>query len=259
MQNTLEFTDLLRLIDERSTAFRAVVASAPDLDVQVPSCPEWKLFDLVRHLGGGDRFWAAIVGAGPADGPPAEAAAARAALVLPREREALVAWLDESTRQLLDALREAGPDAGCWAWWEDVQSPLTAGTVARHRAQESAVHTYDARLALGEPRPLPDEVALDGVEEFLTTCVATASPWPHKPAAIDFRSTEGPVWRLTLDGSGARVARLPLAADTAAEAAALGTASELILFLYNRITADSLRIDGDAVLFDQLRDWDPHA
>ncbi|MFD0354235.1 maleylpyruvate isomerase family mycothiol-dependent enzyme [Streptomyces sp. NPDC127110] len=257
MQNTLEFTDLLRLIDERSTAFRAVVASAPDLDVQVPSCPEWTLFDLVRHLGGGDRFWAAIVGAGPADGPPAGAAEARAALVVPREREALAAWLDESTRQLLDALREAGPDGGCWAWWEDVQSPLTAGTVARHRVQESAVHTYDAQLALGEPRPLPDEVALDGLEEFLTTCVATSSPWPHKPAAIDFRTAEGPVWRLTLDGSGARVARLPLAAEATAEACVLGTASELIFFLYDRITADSLRIDGDAELFDRLREWEP--
>ncbi|AZM87297.1 MULTISPECIES: maleylpyruvate isomerase family mycothiol-dependent enzyme [Streptomyces] len=259
MQNTLEFTDLLRLIDERSSAFRAVVASAPDLDVQVPSCPEWTLADLVQHLGGGDRFWAAIVGAGPADGPPAEAAAARAALVVPREREALVAWLDESTRQLLDALRKAGPDGGCWAWWEELQSPLTAGTVARHRVQESAVHTHDAQLALGEPKPLPDVVALDGVEEFLTTCVATVSPWPHKPAALDFRTTEGPVWRLTLDGSGARAARLPLPAGTAAEAGVLGTASELILFLYNRITADSLRVDGDAVLFDQLRDWDPQA
>ncbi|MGE7391508.1 maleylpyruvate isomerase family mycothiol-dependent enzyme [Streptomyces sp. NPDC004126] len=259
MQNTLEFTDLLRLIDERSTAFRAVVASAADLDVQVPSCPEWKLSDLVRHLGGGDRFWAAIVSAGPADGPPAGAVEARAALVVPTEREALVAWLEESTRQLLEALREAGPDAGCWAWWEELQSPLTAGTVARHRAQESAVHTWDAGLSLGEPRPLPQEVALDGVEEFLTTCVATISPWPHKPAAIDFRTTEGPVWRLTLDGSGARAARLPLGADATAEAGVLGTAGELILFLYNRVTADSLRIDGDAELFDRLRDWDPRA
>jgi len=36
---TLEFADLLRLIGERSTAFRAAVASAPSLDVQVPTCP----------------------------------------------------------------------------------------------------------------------------------------------------------------------------------------------------------------------------
>lgn len=43
MEKTLEFPELLRLIDERSTAFRAAVAAAPSLDVQVPTCPEWTL------------------------------------------------------------------------------------------------------------------------------------------------------------------------------------------------------------------------
>lgn len=55
MEKTLEFPDLLRLIDERSTAFHAAVASAPSLDVQVPTCPEWTLFDLAQHIGEGRR------------------------------------------------------------------------------------------------------------------------------------------------------------------------------------------------------------
>ncbi|MER7707464.1 maleylpyruvate isomerase family mycothiol-dependent enzyme [Kitasatospora sp. NPDC097605] len=263
MHKTPEFPDLLRLIDERSTAFRATVAAAPSLDAQVPTCPEWTLFDLVRHLGGGDRFWAAIVGAGPAGAPPAEAVAARAALEVPREREALVAWLEESTRLLLDVLREAGPDAGCWAWWSGLQTPRTAGGVARHRVQESAVHTYDAQLAAGTPRPLPADVALDGVEEFLFTCVASPSAWPHKPTTFDFHATEGRSWRLTVDGDGARSARLP--APTAAtgedpDAAGVsvqGTASELVVYLYDRIPAESLHLDGDAGLLDLLRAWEP--
>ena len=48
MAKTLEFPVLLRLIDERSVAFRAAVASAPSIDVQVPTCPEWTLLDLVQ-------------------------------------------------------------------------------------------------------------------------------------------------------------------------------------------------------------------
>jgi hypothetical protein len=40
---TLDFPVLLRLVDERSTAFRAAVASAPTLDMQVPTCPGWTL------------------------------------------------------------------------------------------------------------------------------------------------------------------------------------------------------------------------
>ncbi|MFB7266573.1 maleylpyruvate isomerase N-terminal domain-containing protein, partial [Streptomyces nojiriensis] len=40
-----------------------------------PSCPEWTLFDLVHHPGTGQRWWAAIVAAGPAEAPPAKDAA----------------------------------------------------------------------------------------------------------------------------------------------------------------------------------------
>jgi uncharacterized protein (TIGR03083 family) len=261
VEKHLEFPDLLRLIDERSTAFRAAVAAAPSLDAQVPSCPEWTLFDLVKHLGGGDRFWAAIVGAGPADAPPAEATAERAALELPREREALLAWLAASTQLLLNALREAGPESGCWTWWPASQSPRTSGGVARHRTQETAVHTYDAQLTGGAPQPLPVELALDGVEEFLFTVCATPSAWPHKPTAFDFHAAEGRSWRLTVDGDGARATRIP--APTAATGEAMdaagasvhGTASELVLYLYDRTPADS--VHGDAGLLDLLRAWEP--
>ena len=82
MTTTLEFAVLLRLIDERSTALRAAVASAPSLDVQVPTCPEWTLFDLVQHLGEGRRSWAATVAAGPA----AAKSASEGAPAAPRER-----------------------------------------------------------------------------------------------------------------------------------------------------------------------------
>ncbi|MEV7415484.1 maleylpyruvate isomerase family mycothiol-dependent enzyme [Streptomyces sp. NPDC089919] len=259
MEKNLEFPDLLRLIDERSSAFREAVADAPSLDVPVPTCPGWTLFDLVQHLGGGDRFWAAIVGAGAADGPPAEAVAARAALELPREREVLLPWLAASTELLLSALREAGPDADCWAWWSGLQTPRTVGGVAQHRVQESAVHTYDARLAAGVTQPLPEDVALDGVEEFLFSCVATSSAWPHKPTTFDFEATEGRAWRLTVDGDGARSARLPAPAtgEDAAAVSVRGTASELVLYLYDRIPVDSLHLEGDAGLLDLLRAWEP--
>ncbi|MFF9623838.1 maleylpyruvate isomerase family mycothiol-dependent enzyme [Streptomyces griseosporeus] len=263
MEKNPDFPDLLRLIDERSTAFRAAIAAAPSLDAPVPTCPGWTLFDLVKHLGGGDRFWAAIVGAGPADAPPAEATAARAAVEVPREREALLACLTASTQLLLSALREAGPDAGCWAWWSPLQTPRTSGGVARHRVQETAVHTYDAQLAQGAPQALPVETALDGVEEFLFTCVATPSAWPHKPTTFDFHAAEGRSWRLTVDGDGARSARIPApTAATGEEADAAGvsvrgTAGELVLYLYDRIPSDSLHVEGDAGLLDLLRAWEP--
>ncbi|MEU0008005.1 maleylpyruvate isomerase family mycothiol-dependent enzyme [Streptomyces sp. NPDC006314] len=264
MQNTLSFPDLLRMIDERSSAFRAAVTAAPSLDVQVPTCPEWTLFDLAQHLGEGRRAWAATIAAGP---DATAKSAPQGDPVAPREREALLAWLVASTQQLLDALREAGPDRGCWTWWGKSQSPQTCAAAARRQLHEIAVHTYDAQLTLGAPQPLPDEVALDGVEEFLSTICTTTVPWPHEPAAVDYHASEGRSWRNWLSEDGARAVRLPTPVTPAAtgaggdpdaaDASARGTANELVLALYGRIPLDSLKLDGNRRLFDQLVAWDP--
>ncbi|MFI0981997.1 maleylpyruvate isomerase N-terminal domain-containing protein [Streptomyces sp. NPDC021093] len=261
MTTPLEFAALLRLIDERSTAFRAAVAAAPSLDAQVPTCPEWTLFDLVQHLGEGRQAWAATVAAGPA----AAKSAPEGAPAAPQGREALLDWSAASTQQLLDALREAGPDRGCWTWWGASQSPQTSGAVARYQFQEIAVHTYDAQLAVGAPHPqsLPDEVALDGVDEFLSTCCATTSPWPHKPAAVATHATEGHSWHLSLSSDGARITHLPTTAvgeaPNAPDASLQGTAGELVLALYGRTPVDSLKLDGNRRLLDLLWAWEPEA
>ncbi|MBM2620671.1 maleylpyruvate isomerase family mycothiol-dependent enzyme [Actinoplanes sp. LDG1-06] len=239
---------ILELIDERSAAFRAAVAAAPSLDVPVPSCPGWTLADLVGHIGNGRRKWAAIVAAGPADTPVAWEAV--------EPGEDVDAWLAESTRLMLDALREAGPEQGCWTWWGDSQSPQNCGAAARHQLQEIAVHTYDAQLAGGAPQPLPDEVALDGVDEFLRTCASTTSPWPHAPATLDHRVTGGRTWRLWLSADGARLGE---PTDAPADGTLEGTANELVLLFYGRVELDSLKLDGDRRIYQQLIDWDPSA
>ncbi|MFC5943108.1 maleylpyruvate isomerase N-terminal domain-containing protein [Micromonospora harpali] len=91
------FSDHLRLISERSTAFRAAVAAAPSLDMQVPTHPERTLFDLVQHVGMGRRKSAAIVAAGPADTPP-EKSAWDDGTGAPREREGPAGLVDRVGR-----------------------------------------------------------------------------------------------------------------------------------------------------------------
>jgi uncharacterized protein (TIGR03083 family) len=261
----LEFPEVLRLIEDRSAAFRAAIASAPDLDVQVPTCPDWTVRDLAQHLGDGRRRQAAIVAAGPGAEPPAKTDP-KGAQTAPRDREALDAWLAESTELLLGVLREAGPDRGCWTWWGRSQAPQTSGAVARHQIQELAVHTYDAQLTLGAAQPLPTDVAVEGVDEFLTTVSATTVPWPFKPATIDLHATEGRSWRLTLDADGVRCADLAdladlgdLDADTqSADLVMRGSASDLVLYCYDRIPLSSLEIVGNPEPMEQLAEWDPN-
>jgi uncharacterized protein (TIGR03083 family) len=251
VQASLDFEDLLRLIDERSTAFRAVIAAAPSLDSTVPTCPDWTLFELAQHLGAGRRAWAATIDAGPDATAKSTGQNAQA----PQEREILLSWLEESVQLMLNSLRQAGPTRGCWTWWGKSQSPQTCGAVARHQLQEIAVHTYDAQLTVGAPQPIPTEVALDGVEEFLSTIGTTTVAWPHPPAAVDYHALEGGSWRNEMSEQGARLT-MP-ADESPADTVVRGTASELVLAFYGRIPLDSLTIDGNRQLLDQLVEWDP--
>jgi uncharacterized protein (TIGR03083 family) len=257
VHNTLEFPEVLRLIDNRSVAFRAALASAPDLDVQVPTCPDWTLRDLAQHLGDGRRRQAAIVAAGPGAAPPAKTDP-KGAPTAPRDREALDAWLAESTELMLDAMRAAGPDRGCWTWWGRSQAPETSGAVARHQIQEIAVHTYDVQLTQGAAQPLPADVAVEGVDEFLTTVAATTVPWPFPPATIDLHAAEGRSWRLTLDAGGVRCDDLTTGAEPG-DMVIRGRASDLVLYFYDRLPLDGLEITGDAEPMERLAEWDPNA
>jgi uncharacterized protein (TIGR03083 family) len=250
VHNALGFSDLLRLIDDRSAAFRAAIAAAPSLDAKVPTCPEWTLADLAWHIGERRQIWAATVAAGPA-----EARATPEIEPVPQDRAALLTWLEKSTQALLDALTEAGPDRECWVGWTDSQSGRTTGAVARRQVPEIAVHTYDAQLAIGEPRPLPEEVALDGVEEFLFTCNATTFPWPHEPAVLGYTATEGRSWALRLSEKGARAEQL--SGPSEADLVAVGTASNIVLTMYGRVDLDVLKFDGDVEVLNRLVAWEP--
>ncbi|MFB6609013.1 maleylpyruvate isomerase N-terminal domain-containing protein [Agromyces sp. NPDC056379] len=259
MHNILTFHDQLRLINERSAAFRAAVAAAPSLNIRMRTHPERTLFEHVQHVGMGRRKAAAIVTAGPADAPPDESAWG-GGTDTPREHEALLSWWVESVEHLEGVLREAGPDRDCWTWWADSPSPQTSGAWARRQLHEIAVHTYDVQLTVGSPQPIPERIALDGFDDCQFTLCATTVAWPHDPAVVDYHATEGHSWRLRLSNDGAQVAHLtPAAGDgpDTTDASARGTASDLVLFFYGRIPLDSLTFEGDRRIFDQLAAWDP--
>jgi uncharacterized protein (TIGR03083 family) len=246
MTSTPSFPQLLSLVEERSAVLRDAVAAAPDLETPVPGCPEWTLRDLVAHLGRVHRFWSVVVKAGPADGPPREA------IGDPEPHADLLEWSAESTRLLLAALGEVGPDAPCWTWWAPSDAPMTAGAVARHQVEEAAVHAYDAQEAIGKPEALPAAVAIDGVAEFLLVTFGAEGPWPYRPARVVFAAAEGPSWTLDLTPDGAQLDP-PASGDPVATVH--GTASDILLALFGRVPLDRLSIDGDAALIADLQRW----
>ena len=250
------FAGMLTLIEDRSAALRTAAVQA-GLTAQVPGCPDWSVQDLVTHLAEVQRFWAAAVAAGPADGPPGEDQVDRV------PGADLMAWSADSTAALLGALREAGPDRPCWTWWAESgappptsPAPSNSGAVARHQVQEAGVHAFDAQEAGGRAEPLPAEVAADGLGEFLTVGMASMGPWPHRPGTVTLAAAGGPAWLVELSGEGARaVPEGTAGGGGAADARVRGSASDLVLALYGRHLAGDLAVDGDQELADQLLHW----
>jgi uncharacterized protein (TIGR03083 family) len=247
---TLHFDEMLSLIEDRSAVLREAAATAP-AGAQVPACPDWQTSDLVTHLGEVQRWWAAVVAAGPATEPPDDAA------IEGRTPSGdLLAWSADCTADLLAALRRAGPDLDCWTWWMESSAPATSGAVARHQVQEAAVHARDAQETAGYAEPLPEAIATDGVAEFLTTCLGACGPWKLAPAQIALQASGGPSWLLDLSEKGAVV--IPgEPAGSPPTAAATGSASDLVLALYGRVDLGTLQLSGDRGVLGQLIEWGP--
>ena len=242
---TPPYPELLSLVDERSSALRD--AAAGNLEARVPGCPDWKVRDLVEHLGEVHRFWAATVLAGPSDTPPSAAA------IGDRTPSGdLFAWSAESTRLLVDALRDTDPDRGCWTWWGASGAPMTAGAVARHQVQEAAVHAYDAQDAAGRAEPVPAAIAVDAVPEFLQVSLGSLGKWPHRPARLALSAVEGPTWLLDLTPEGATPDPAPSGEPVATVRA---SASDLLLILFKRIGLDAVTITGDRAVVGELLSW----
>ncbi|WP_329137965.1 maleylpyruvate isomerase family mycothiol-dependent enzyme [Streptomyces sp. NBC_01476] len=257
----LTYPQWLELIEDRSAALRraAEASLAADPPARVPGCPDWTARDLVTHLGGVQRFWAAAVAAGPAGQPPAQEAVRDSRPANPGPVDNLLEWSAGSTAVLLDALRTAGPDAGCWTWWAESSTPATSGAVARHQMQEAAVHARDAQETADAAEPLPSALAVDALDEMLHVGFAMMDGWPHAPARVVLAADEGPAWTLILDATGASVVRGGPGGGPAAGAVLAGPAGDLLLSLYRRLAWDgpSLRVTGDPDLVRQLVVWPP--
>jgi uncharacterized protein (TIGR03083 family) len=247
--NTPKFSELLNLIEDQARAFRAAAAvAAPDFDARVPACPEWNVGQLVAHLGEVHRSWAANAEVGGSKPASDEARGS----VEPSGD--LLDWSANSTQILLDALRRAGPDKPCWTWWGFSASPQTVGAVARHQVQEAAVHAWDAQNATGRAEPIPADIAIDSIDEFLVVTLGAMReyvPWPHQPTRFRLETPDGSAWTVELSRDGVTVGNN--AGEV--EATASGSASDLILALYGRIPLDRLTVNGDRGVLERLFTW----
>ncbi len=154
-------------------SLRSAAASA-GLDDPVPSCPGWKVADLVTHTGEVYLHKAAVMREEkwPDPWPPQD---------LPADPFAV---LDLGYRDVTAEFGARGPDEPSLTWYEPEQ---TVGFWIRRMAQETVVHRMDAELAAGGPlTPAPDDLAVDGVDEVLKRFLEYGSArWPDEYATVE--------------------------------------------------------------------------
>jgi uncharacterized protein (TIGR03083 family) len=230
-------------------AFRAAVGQEGALASPVPSCPGWTVEDLVRHLGGIYVYVASHAGRG-ATSAPDEVDRGAPAGVDP------LTWWDERFAALITLLDGLDPGLPAWNW---APQPKKAEFWHRRMAHETAVHRWDAQMAVALNEPIEAKLAADGITEVLDTWLpAGRRRGPlDRHGVVALRATDvEEVWDVRLRGEGVAL----LDTDTLFDdddhherAVATGTASDLLLALYGRVPFEVLDVAGDASLLEALR------
>jgi uncharacterized protein (TIGR03083 family) len=237
----------------------ADAAERASLDASVPSCPGWRVRDLLTHVGYVHRWatgyvveahlkWVDRMGeeellrAGP---PDAE----------------LTGWFRAGHADLVSALRAADPALRCWTFL-DAPSPLAFW--ARRQAHETAIHRADAQLAAAPGEAVsgyPAALAADGIDELVTGFGGRKpAKLADSPATLVIRAEDGTgpaCWTVVMGHPDARAFRgAPPGGDPSAGryCEVSGLAADLYLALWNRRPADGLDVRGDAEVLATWRD-----
>jgi uncharacterized protein (TIGR03083 family) len=132
-----------------------------DLRAPVPSCPDWTLGMLLRHVGGGHR-WAEEMVRTRATGFLADDQVRK--LDGDDSADVPATWLMDGATRLAHTLRTAGPGTKVW-------TPLDLdGTTSfwdRRFAHETLIHRADATLAADTEFTVAEDVALDAIDEWM--------------------------------------------------------------------------------------------
>lgn len=226
----MELEEYLPLLQKTNCRFDDAAAEAVlahGWAARVPGCPDWRLGDLVRHLAEVQHFWGWVVRTRAGD---------PSAYPEPPEHpdDELLGWIAAQHAELETALAGAGPAERVWTWapQQDV------AFVLRRQLQEAVVHTADVEQVLGDVRPIPARIGLDGLDEWLEVMVPGALPDgpPDTAHPVVFHAVDAGAERTLFPGSRP----FPIAALT-------GTAGDLLLSVWRRVPLEVLTVDGDGL------------
>ena len=229
-------------------AARLRFIAAENLSAPVPSCPEWTVTELVRHVAVVylHKTEAMRRGAWPSPWPPDVSG------------EGPLDLFDRAYAGLVAEFAARKPDEPTVTWYQPEQ---TVGFWLRRMAQETVIHRVDAELALAAPfAPIPDDLAVDGIDEVLVRFLDFGSKeWTEdfgdRLASCDGRvvlvRSGGAAWSARLEPTGVTV--------TSGEAdqhhaTADGDPTHVLLWLWRRVGDEAVRLEGDPALIGKVRE-----
>ncbi len=219
-------------------------AEATGFDAQVPTCPEWTVRDLLRHMGEVHRWSRSHVLTQP------ESIIQEDFALYPQEDAELLAWFRTGHAELLQALEAADPDA---AYVSFLPGELKGTRFwARRQAHETTIHRVDAQAVTGMVSPSTTEFAVDGIEEMLHGFLARRPSRlkTTEPYTFVLVSTDHPqAWRVSVDAEGASTTDDPGEGGTRV----YGSAFDLYLLLWNRRPLEGLEVQGPAEPLEHYR------
>src|SRR4051794_37542470 len=222
-----EYLPVLRRANARVADAAAEAGLGDGGAAHVPGCPDWNLADLVWHLAEVQHFWGWVVrtrAQDPSDYPEPDR----------KPDEELLAFLLACSAELEVALDGADPAEPVWTW----APRRDVAFVLRRQAQEAVVHTADVEQVLGDVRPIPADVGLDGIDEWLEVFVPGRLPQgpPDSAHPVVLHAVDADAERTLFPGTRP----FPIATLT-------GNAGDLLLWLWHRLPMEVLTVDGDGL------------
>ncbi|GAB3965943.1 maleylpyruvate isomerase family mycothiol-dependent enzyme [Actinoallomurus acanthiterrae] len=245
----MEYSRFLDCLQADFDRLRDVVPG--DLSAAVPSCPGWTVADLTRHVG---RVYLhktlAMQGGAEPEWTPEQFA-----------DEEPLALLDRAYAGLRQEFAARRPEDPAGTWYTPDQ---TVGFWIRRMAQETVIHRIDAELGAGQPvAPIPDDLAVDGIDELLKVFVAfSVAEWGDYFTDI-LDGSPGRTYAVRADGAAWRVRTGPGlfavedgAGDDAADVSVSGPPAAVLRRLWNRESAgepSEVTVDGAPEAVEELQ------
>jgi uncharacterized protein (TIGR03083 family) len=231
----MDYAGHIEAVEQQTSAFARALMKG-DTGAPVPTCPDWTVLDLAKHVGGVMGFWSHVLAEGMGRAKPE---------IVAEPGPAPTMWFTTIASALVGELKAASADTVVWTWDPSDQS---AAFAARRMAHETAVHRFDAQMAMGKPEPIaPPALAADGIEEIFAMCAAAPDRMGQgEGQTLHLHSAEGNEWLIAMNPDGLEITREHAKGDLALR----GAVSDLELLLYDRPPIGDVERFGDDSVLD---------